>query len=124
MTRRDVGGCEEQFERSPGITGRPCFHPNQFVNLEAEPPKDMLLFSASGDAEKHRARAVVNRTKAFLIRVISSKPVKRYFLWYESGSIQIVARGRAYYPLKWTSSEAYATKSVLVVITKSDTKAH
>ncbi|THD20490.1 26S protease regulatory subunit 7 [Fasciola hepatica] len=92
MTRRDVGGCEEQFGRSPGITGRPCFHPNQFVNLEAEPPKDMLLFSDSGGAEKHRVRAVVNRTKAFLICVISSKLVKRYFeeracmvrKWFES----------------------------------------
>ncbi|THD26820.1 26S protease regulatory subunit 7 [Fasciola hepatica] len=74
----NVGGCEEQFEWSPEIIEKPCLHPKQFANLGTEPPKDMLLFGASGNGETILERAVVNRTETCLIRVICSELVRKY----------------------------------------------
>ncbi|TPP60837.1 26S protease regulatory subunit 7 [Fasciola gigantica] len=77
ITCGNVGGCEEQTERPPKIIERPCLHPKQFVNLETEPPKDMLLFSASGNGKKLCARVVVNDTEACIIRVVDSELVRK-----------------------------------------------
>ncbi|THD19814.1 26S protease regulatory subunit 7 [Fasciola hepatica] len=78
VTCTDVGGCEDLFERSPEIIGKLCLHPKLFVSLRNEPPKDILLFGASGNGGKRRARAVVNRIEACLIRGISSELVQKY----------------------------------------------
>ncbi|TPP67889.1 26S protease regulatory subunit 7 [Fasciola gigantica] len=56
----------------------PRLHPNQFVNLGTEPPKDMLLFAAPGTGKKFRARATANRTEAFFNIVIHSELVQKY----------------------------------------------
>ncbi|KAF3659279.1 26S protease regulatory subunit 7, partial [Capsicum annuum] len=78
VTYNDVGGCKEQIEKMREVVELPMLHPEKFVNLGIDPPKDVLCYGPPGTGKILLARAVANRTDACFIRVIGSELVQKY----------------------------------------------
>jgi len=78
VTYSDIGGCKEEIAKLKEIVETPLLHPEKFINLGIDPPKDVLLYGPPGTGKTLCARAVANRTDASFIRVIGSELVQKY----------------------------------------------